>query len=68
MKCRIRELRQKSGLTMSELSRKSQISRATIWKLETEDDVITTTRTLSKIAEALSVPVAELFVDTSLAG
>ena len=61
VKYRIRELRESLGMTQTELSEKSGVARATIWKLETGDDEITTTKTLSKIAEALGVPVDELF-------
>ena len=62
MKYRIRELRESIGMSQTELSRKSGVTRATIWKLESGDDEITTTRTLTKIADALSVPVDELFL------
>lgn len=61
MEYRIRELREQKGMTQSELSRKSGVTRATIWKLETQNNEITTTLTLSRIAKALGVPVEELF-------
>lgn len=64
MKYRIRELRKRSGMTQDELSKRSGISRATIWKLETREGEITTTGTLVKIADALCVPVDELFLSS----
>lgn len=66
MQYRIRELRKKSGMTMNELSKKSGITRTTIWKLETGDNEITTTKTLSKLADALNVPVDELFLSSQV--
>lgn len=59
---RIRELRESKGMTQTELAESSGITRVTIWKLETGEDEITTTRTLCKIAEALGVSVGELFL------
>ena len=61
MKYRIRELRETKGITQEELSRKSHVSRATIWALECGENKITTTKTLLKIAEALGVEMETLF-------
>ena len=61
MKFRIRELREEKCLTQTALSEKSNVSRATIWKLESGEDEITTTTTLMKIADALGVEVTDLF-------
>lgn len=59
---RIKELRKKKNMTQVALSEKSGITRATLWRLETgEEEVTTTTKTLGKIAEALEVPVDALF-------
>ena len=59
---RIREIRESKGMTQAELCDKSGITRATIWKLETGDNEVTTSRTLLKIADALGVSVGELFL------
>lgn len=59
---RIREIRESKGISQLELSEKSGVTRATIWRLETGDSCEATTITLSKIAKALDVPVAELFL------
>lgn len=61
MMLRVKELREKAGMSQSELSRRAGVTRATIWKLETRDDEITTTKTLERLASALRVPVRDLF-------
>ena len=58
---RIREIRESKGMSQAELCEKSGITRTTIWKLELGEDEVTTSKTLLKIAEALEVPVGELF-------
>lgn len=58
---RIKAVREKIGMSQTQLSKKSGISRATIWMLENGEDKITTTKTLSKLAEALNVTIDELF-------
>lgn len=59
---RIQEIREKKGMTRAELSEKTGLTRATIWRLETGEEETTTTKTLLKIADALDVPVGELFL------
>ena len=59
---RIREIRESKGMSQAELCEKSGITRATIWKLETKADEVTTSSTLLKIADALGVTVGELFL------
>ncbi len=61
MRYRIKEIREKTGMSQTELADKAGVTRATIWKLETGEDEVTTTRTLLKIAEALEVDAKELF-------
>lgn len=62
MRFRIREIRESKGMTQAELCEKSGITRATIWKLETGEDEVTTSRTLMKIADVLGVSIGELFL------
>ena len=62
MQYKIRELRESKNMTQSELAEKSGVARATIWKLETGDDEVTTTKTLTKIADALETTVDALFL------
>lgn len=62
---RIKEVREKRGLTQVQLSEQSGISRATISGLESGSEKVTTTKTLNKLAEALGVTVDELFIAQS---
>lgn len=59
---RIREIRESKGISQTELSERSGISRATIWKLETDDKAVTMISTLLKIASALGVSLDEIFL------
>lgn len=59
---RIREIRESKGMTQAELCEKTGLSRATIWKLETGENEVTTSSTLVKIATALEVSIGELFL------
>ena len=59
---RIREIRERKGVTQAQLSEMSGVTRATLWRLETSDDCEATTLTLSRIAHALDVPIRDLFL------
>lgn len=58
---KIKEIRERIGMTQMQLSKKSGVSRTTIWALENGGESITTTKTLKKIADAMNVAVDELF-------
>ena len=58
---RIREIRERVGITQEELSAKSGVSRATIWALECGENKVTTTKTLLNLANALGVQMDDLF-------
>lgn len=58
---RIKELREKRGMSQEELAKKSGVSRTTISKLESGAETVAKTTTLGKIAEALSVSVDKIF-------
>ena len=58
---RLKEMRYKRMLTMSELARRSGVSRATIWMLETRPDKVTTNKTMDALAKALDMPVSKIF-------
>ena len=62
---RIREIREDKGISQLELSEKSGVTRATLWRLESEDGCEATTITLTKIANALGVPLSDLFLAQS---
>ena len=61
MSFRIKEVRKQVGMSQSELARKSGVSRTTIYNLETDDDIETTTGTIARIAKALGVGVEQIF-------
>jgi len=59
----IKEVRMQKGMTQEELSIKANVSRAIVSKLENEDNMVTSTETLKKIANALDVRVSDIFLD-----
>lgn len=63
MSFRIKEIREKKSLTQEELANKSGVSRNLIARLESGGLKNTTTDTLFKIANALSVKVETLFFE-----
>lgn len=60
---KIKEAREKVGMSQDELSKKSGVSRTIISGLETGTINVTTTRTLKKIAEALGIKVSDIFLN-----
>lgn len=61
MEYRIKEIREKKGITQEELAKLSGVSRGTIAALENETARTTTTKTLLKIANALGTTVDYIF-------
>lgn len=66
MNYRVKELREKLGMTQEELAQKSGVSRATISALEKGTEKATSTKTLNKIAEALGTTVDAIFFSPSV--
>ena len=60
MPFKVKELREKRGVTQTELCRRANISRQTLIDLESGKDVNTTVATLQKIAEVLKCKVTDL--------
>ena len=60
---KIRETRERIGMTQTELSERSGISRGTISALENGTLRATTTKTLIRIAKAMGVTVDCIFFD-----
>ena len=58
---KIKEIRKCIGMSQTELAEKSGVSRGTICALENGMERVTTTKTLLRIAQALSVTVDDLF-------
>lgn len=59
---KIKEIREKKRISQTELSELSGVSRATINRIENEENVVVNTKTLQKIADALNVSVKYLFL------
>ncbi len=62
MRYTVKKFREEAGLTQEELAKKAGVSRAIISGLESGTITVTTTKTLVKIAEALTVKVSDLFL------
>lgn len=62
MEYKIKESREKVGMSQEQLSKASNVSRAIISGLENGSITVTTTKTLSKIAEALGLKVSDIFL------
>ena len=58
---RLKEYRNKRGLTQHELAEKSDVSRATIVGIENGGVKVVKTDTLMKLSNALGYPVARIF-------
>ena len=64
MKLKIKEYREKQGMTQQELAEKASCSRQFINMLENSDDINVSTKVLLNIANALEVKVDDLiFLD-----
>ena len=62
MEYKIKELREKRKMSQAELAQLSGVSRATIIRIEKEDNVIINTQTLERLASALNVSIKTLFL------
>lgn len=58
---RLKEYREKKGISQVQLAQLSGVSRGTIWALENDNAKTTTTRTLAKLADALGTTVGHIF-------
>lgn len=63
MKFRIKEQREEAGMTQVQLAKESNVSRTIISGLESGAITVTTTETLSKIANALGKSVSDIFFE-----
>ena len=61
MVTRLKNVRESKGMSQEELAALADVSRTTIWNLETNPKAETTTKTLQKIADALESTVADIF-------
>ena len=58
---KLKEMRFKRMMTMAELSRRSGISRTTIWNIETKPDWDVNSGTMIALAKALDMTVNDIF-------
>lgn len=63
---KVKEMRKARSMTQEELAAASGVSRGTICALESGRDVRTTTKTLEKLARALSTTVSIIFFDDNV--
>lgn len=61
MKNRVKEYREKEGMTQEELAKKSEVSRNTISSIETGVNTNVTYEVMEKIAKALNKKVSTIF-------
>jgi putative transcriptional regulator len=61
-KLKVKELRDKLGITQEELAKSAGISRTTLSGIESGTIDAVSTRTLSKLSEVLKVPIKGLFL------
>ena len=61
-KYRVKELREKAKMTQEELAKNAGISRVTLSGIESGTAEVATTKTLSKLAEALNVSIRDIFL------
>lgn len=62
MEYKIKEIREKKRMSQAELAEASGVSRATIIRIESAEDVVINTKTLEKLASALGVSIRTLFL------
>jgi len=60
---RLKEIRESKGISISELSRTSHVTRQTIYRLEGEFDDTANSKTLKALADALECKVTDFFVE-----
>lgn len=61
-KNRLKSIREEKGISQEELARRTGLSRTTISKIENNEEVNVTTRTIASIAEVFGVSPSEIFL------
>ena len=64
MKCMLKDIRESKGMSITELSELSGVSRPTIYSIENGEG--STIRTLTALANALNVSINEFFLPSML--
>lgn len=60
---KIKEKRKERNMTQEQLAAEAGVSRATISSLESGKEMVASTKTITKIANALKCKVSEIFYD-----
>ena len=60
---RLKDIRESKGFSISRLAKESNVSRQTIYRLESESDDTANSKTLKALADALAVKVTDFFVE-----
>ena len=62
LKNRLKICREKCGITQTELAKQTGLSRATISKIENNEEVNVNTQTIAKISDVLGVKPSDIFL------
>lgn len=62
IKNRLKELREERGISQEKLAELSGISRATLSKIENNEEVNVNTRTIAKLSDVFDVKPSEIFL------
>lgn len=58
----LKEIREKKGVSISELARKSGLARQTIYNIEGDPNRVVDSKTMEDVANALGVKVSRIFL------
>ena len=58
----LKEIREKKGVSVSELARKSGLTRQTIYNIEGDPNRVVDSKTMEDVANALGVKVSKIFL------
>jgi len=61
MKNNLKALREAKGWTITELEKRSGVSRVTIWSIENEKSAVVKTSTLKSLSDALETSIDKIF-------
>lgn len=59
---KLKEIREKKGISISELARKSGLTRQTIYNIEGDPNRVVDSKTMEDVANALGVKVSKVFL------
>ena len=58
---KLKEIRESKGISITELSRLSKVTRQTIYRLENGRDEVANSKTLKALADALEIRISDFF-------